>query len=156
MRKKAGFTLLEIMVVVAILGILGASAVAFQTKYRQRTVGSEATLMMKQILDAEIMYFLAHDEFFPSNADSDEILVWNNGAPPSAADKQRALDALNVAIPVGHSLDFQIYRDPTDLVGSPVTVVIRSAGNFDLFPGVRGFYQTVDKTGKIEPPKEAL
>lgn len=152
MKKQAGFTLVELMVVIAILGALAATSVGFLAKYRERTVGSEATVMMKQLLEAEIIYFLAYDEFFPKAGDN-EIRVWHNGADPSPADQQRALDALKVSIPVGHLLDFQIYRDPTDPAGSPVTAVITSAGNFNLFPGVRGFYQTVDKTGKIGPPE---
>ena len=155
MKKRAGFTLVELMVVIAIMGILAATAVGFLAKYRQRTVGSEATVMMKQLLEAEIIYFLANDEFFPK-AGEDEILVWNTGATPSAIDQPRALNALKVSIPIGHSLDFRIYRDPTDPVGSPATVEITADGNFNLFPGVRGFSQTVDKTGKIGLPNKIL
>jgi len=155
MKKQDGFTLVELMVVIAIMGILAASAVGFVAKYRQRTVGSEATVMMKQLLEAQIIYFLAHDDFFPEWGDA-EISVWHNGGGTSAIDQPRALNSLKVSIPVGHLLDFRIYRDPTDPAGSPATVEIISAGNFDLFPGVRGFSQTVDKTGKIGPPNKIL
>ena len=156
MKKQAGFTLVELMVVIAIMGILAATAVGFVAKYRQRTVGSEATVMMKQLLEAEIIYFLAHDEFFPKVAPDLDIVITHNGAGTSTVDQQRALNALNVSIPVGHSLDFRIYRDAFDPAGSPATVEITSAGNFDLFPGVRGFSQTVYKTGKITPPVKIL
>ena len=155
MKKQAGFTLVELMVVIAIMGILAATSVGFVAKYRQRTVGSEATVMMKQLLEAEIIYFLGHEEFFPKLGELD-IVITHNGAGTSAVDQQRALNALNVSIPVGHSLDFRIYRDPTDTAGSPATVEIISAGNFELFPGVRGFSQTVDKTGKIGTPNKIL
>jgi len=65
MKKTAGFTLIELMVVIAILGIMAASAVPLYSRYRQITVGSEATVMLKQILDAEIMYFVENDTFIP-------------------------------------------------------------------------------------------
>jgi prepilin-type N-terminal cleavage/methylation domain-containing protein len=148
MKKQAGFTLVELMVVIAILGALAATSVGFLAKYRERTVGSEATVMMKQILEAEIIYFLAHDDFFPKWGDP-EISVWHNGGGTSAADQPRALDALKVSIPVGHLLDFRVYRTAA---GSPATVEITSAGNFNLFPGVPRIRGTVDKTGKITGP----
>ena len=149
MKRQAGFTLLELLVVIAILGILAATAVGFLAKYRQRTVGSEALVMMKQLLEAEIIYFLGNNEFYPKQGDA-EIRVWNSGAIPSATDQQRALDNLKVAIPTGHLLDFRIYRDPLEPDGSPVTVEITSAGNFNLFPGANGFIRSVDNQGKIK------
>jgi prepilin-type N-terminal cleavage/methylation domain-containing protein len=150
MRRQAGFTLLELMVVIAILGILAGTAVGFLAKYRQRTVGSEALVMMKQLLEAEIIYFLAHNEFFPKDpGPANEIWVHHDGGGTSAVDQQRALDALKVVIPVGHLLDFHIYRMA---VGSPVTVEVYSAGNFNLFPGAPQIKGTVDETGKITGP----
>lgn len=149
MKKQAGFTLVELMVVIAIMGILAATSVGFVAKYRQRTVGSEATVMMKQVLEAEIIYFLAHDEFFPKAGDLD-IVITHNGGGTSAVDQQRALDALKLSLPVGHLLDFHIKRDPLDPAGSPVLVKIASAAsaNFDLFPGSKSITGSIDKTGK--------
>ncbi len=151
MTKRAGFTLIELMVGIVIIGILSASAVGFQTRYRQRTVGSEAMVMMKQVLEAQIIYFLAHEEFFPKAGDAD-IWVWHDGAAPSAADRQRALDGLKVVLPSGHLLDFHIYRDNLEASGSPATIEITSAGGFNLFPGVPRIKGTVDKTGKMDWP----
>ena len=152
MKRQTGFTLIELMVVIAIVGILAATAVGFQAKYRERTVGSEALVMMKQLLEAEIIYFLAHNEFFPKGGDLD-IWVWNNGAATSAVDQQRALEGLKVAIPTSHLLDFHVQRDlGGDPAGSPVTIEISSAGNFNLFPGVPRIRGTVDKKGKITGP----
>ena len=58
MQRQSGFTLVELMVVIVIIGIMGAMAVPLYGTYRQKTYGSEALMMVKQILDAEIMYFL--------------------------------------------------------------------------------------------------
>ncbi|HUT69968.1 MAG TPA: type II secretion system protein [Desulfatiglandales bacterium] len=153
MKRQAGFTLIELMVVIAILGILSATAVGFLAKYRQRTVGSEALVMMKQLLEGEIIYFLAHNEFFPKATDL-EILVWHNGGGTSAVDQPRALEGLKVTIPTGHLLDFRIYRDVLDPGGPPFPAIVEitSAGNFDLFPGVPRIRGTVDKKGKMTGP----
>jgi prepilin-type N-terminal cleavage/methylation domain-containing protein len=151
MKRQAGFTIIELMVVFVMLGILAATGVGFMAKYRQRTIGSEAVVMMKQILEAEIIYFLAHNEFFPKAGDP-EIRIWNNGVLPSLGDQQRALNNLSVAVPIGHKLDFRIYRDALDPAGSPVTVEITSAGNFHLFPGFPGLRGTVNKQGTITGP----
>jgi prepilin-type N-terminal cleavage/methylation domain-containing protein len=157
MKRQAGFTLIEILVSMVIIGVLAATAVGFQAKYRQRTVGSEALVMMKQLLEAEIIYFLANNEFFPKVAGgANDIWVLHSGGGTSAVDQQRALNALKVAIPDGHLLDFHVYRDAVDSAGSPVTVEITSAGGFTLFPNAPlGIYGTVDKRGKIIGP-EAL
>jgi prepilin-type N-terminal cleavage/methylation domain-containing protein len=148
MRRKAGFSLLEIMVVIAILGILGATAVAFQAKYRQRTVGSEATVMMRQILDAEIMYFLANEKFFPDP--NNVIQIFHSGTPKrNGTDDpgviQDTLDSLKVAIPVGHLLDFNITTTDDDC-----TIIISSTASagFELFPGATSIMGTVDRSGK--------
>jgi prepilin-type N-terminal cleavage/methylation domain-containing protein len=154
MKRQTGFTLIELMVVIAILGVLAGTAIGFQKRYRERTIGSEALVMLKQLLEAEIIYFLAHNEFFPSSDDSDEILVWNSGVDPSTANQQRALNELKLAIPSGHSLDFRIFRDPLDPTGSPVTIEVSPpAGGIRLFPDApNGIWGTVDKQGKIEGP----
>jgi len=158
MKRQTGFTLIELMVVIGVLGILAASGVAFQQKYRQRTVGSEALVMMKQLLEGEIMYFLEHNEFLPEDVGAaNELWVYHDGGGTSAVDQQKVLDALKVAIPTGHLLDFRIYRldlgaGYPDEERYPVGVDITSAGNFNILPGFLGVRGTVNKRGTITGP----
>lgn len=144
MRKQAGFTLIELMVVIAILGIMAATAIPAYNTYRQRTIGSEAQVMLKQILDAEIMYFLEHDTFFPEN---NLYIVTNSGmsAPAGAIDEIR--QAVNVHIPTGHQLDFIISATADFCIVS----ISSPQNSFPLFANGDTFIRgRVDKTGKID------
>ncbi len=145
MKRRAGFTLVELMVVVAILGILGATAMPILNIYQQRAYGSEATLMLKRILDAEIMYFLENEKFFPEDG-TITIDIFKND-PPTKQEIQDVKDALNVPILVGHHLDFRIQTFPATADGSCQVTI---SASFNLFKnGVKQINGIVDKEGRI-------
>jgi type IV pilus assembly protein PilA len=56
-REKGGFTLIELMIVVAIIGILTAIAIPSFVRYQLRAKSSEATTNIAAIAIAEEVYF---------------------------------------------------------------------------------------------------
>jgi prepilin-type N-terminal cleavage/methylation domain-containing protein len=145
MAKRAGFTLIELMVVIAILGILSLTAIPLYHTYQQRAYGSEAIVMLKRILDAEIMYFLDNESFFPEVGQT--IMIFHSDLP-SKADITQTKEALKIAVPVGHFLDYTV----TTMPGPTCIVTISSFGNsFALFKnGDCAITATLDSSGEID------
>ena len=127
MRSQSAFTLIELVTVIAILGILSATAVPFFNRYRLRAYGSEAQIMMNQIRNAEILHFFETDNFFPPDI-GDTILITHID-PPGLPEVGQVRDTLHVNIPVNHNLDFIIQRIPDACL---VTISSRQ-NSFPLF-----------------------
>jgi len=145
MRRRAGFTILELLVVVAIVGILAATAMPLLNTWRGRAYGSEATLMLKSIIDGEIVYYLENNKFFPEDG-TITLNIFKND-PPNKQEIQDVKDALNVKIPIGHNLNFQIQTFPADASGSCQVTI---SASFDLFKGgAKQINGIVDSKGTI-------
>lgn len=82
LRSKKGFTLIELMIVVAIIGILAAVAIPAFLKFIRKSKTSEASLNIKSLGDGAVSWFDAEH----SDADGNPLAKhFPNTTSPSAA-----------------------------------------------------------------------
>ncbi len=67
-RNRSGFTLVELMIVVAIIGILAAIAIPSYLKFQAKTKRSEVKANLSAIYSAELSYYSENDTFSTSFA----------------------------------------------------------------------------------------
>lgn len=98
-KYKKGFTLMELVVVVLLIGILAAFAMPQYQRALERSRVSEALTMLGNISTAERMYFMQSDVFTPNFAD----LMLKIPVKPKAGE-----DASNYAVGTGQAFEYDI------------------------------------------------
>jgi len=68
MTKKAGFTLTELMIVVAIVAVLAAIAIPQFEKFIGKTKRTEGILLLKAIHNIQVSYFSSHDKYLRNDS----------------------------------------------------------------------------------------
>lgn len=130
MKRQDGFTLIELMVVIALVGILALTALPVYHTYQQRAYGSQAVIMARHLEKGQIAHILEHGKYFPT--DSSNVIFIPPDTPPSSATQQalqEVQDHLNISIPLGQRLTYQIYS-----IGSEADeCFIRISAPFVLF-----------------------
>lgn len=121
-RAKRGFTLIELMIVIAILGVIASVAIPNFLKYIMRAKTTEATMNVRKLFDGSAAYYLT-DRYGPTGAPIPNQFPASVGPMPSPAtlgpqkvatsvtlwDAQPSWVALNFAIEDAHYFAYQ-YR----------------------------------------------
>ncbi len=63
MNKKKGFTLVELIIVIVIVGILSIVAVPVYKGYTKKAMGTEAKALLGSIMTAQNVYFSEYNSF---------------------------------------------------------------------------------------------
>jgi len=79
MKLKHGFTLMEIMVTIVIVGVLATLAVTYMSAVRESVADREANANLKMIQAAEKAYRIDMGTYFPSAGSEWSIAAINSG-----------------------------------------------------------------------------
>ncbi len=160
MRGREGFTLIELMIVVAIIGILAAIAIPAFVKYIRRSKTSEATVNVRKLFDSSVAYFEAQHSNrdgtllprqFPSTAAKTPGAVASacdagtsrKISPVAAAWREATWQALNFSVDDPH---YYVYSYDSTGTGTDSAFTARASGDLDC----NAAESTFERVGSVD------
>lgn len=126
MKKKQGFTLIELMVVISIILVLASFLVPKLTAYKDKAKDTKAINTGKQIQVAAINSYNENNESFNSNNLKEDIETFTGIKVDSASESK-----IGEAVDVAYKSDNENYIVQIDLEGNSYSV---KKDNKTIFP----------------------
>jgi type IV pilus assembly protein PilA len=147
--RRRGFTLVELMIAVAIIGVMSATAIPAYMNYIRRSKTSEAAMNVRKLFDSALTYFLSEhadangvivNKMFPtdrtwtptSNACCNAPNVAGKCSPSPTYWVHPVWTALNFSVDDPHYYVYSAIRNPNAVTQQPGhQYVLGAQGNLD-------------------------
>ncbi|MBI1976422.1 MAG: prepilin-type N-terminal cleavage/methylation domain-containing protein [Candidatus Omnitrophica bacterium] len=126
-RKQEGFTLLELMIVIVILGILASIAIPAYTKTVERAKQGEALHWLGMVRESEVRYYQMQGAYTGAFADLDIDAPPTSTSGPNYFIYAAATSASGFTVTATR----QAYRRPTGVSPTNYTISIDQAGTIN-------------------------
>jgi prepilin-type N-terminal cleavage/methylation domain-containing protein len=120
LKSKKGFTMLELLMVVIVIGILASLAIPQYQSFMERARSTEATNIIGSIKSAEELYVLENPTAYGADADIDTVYI----DYPDADDAQGALWTYAIVPESSADLGYEVTATRVDGPEKNATVIM--------------------------------